>query len=63
MMRVKILLILVLIGAAFVSSTVGTLSNYTSESSFSVEVAADLSKDNQRNEANQVQEQAIIDMK
>ncbi len=39
-MRIKALLILTLISAIFVSSTVGTLSGYNAETSFGLDVVA-----------------------
>jgi len=42
--RIKALLILTLISAIFVSSTVGTLSGYTAETSFGVEIVTEPQK-------------------
>lgn len=43
-MRIKALLILTLISAIFVSSTVGTLSGYTAETSFGLDIVAEPQK-------------------
>lgn len=43
-MRMKILLILLLLGAVFASLTVGTLSSYTAASSFGVSIGPDSGK-------------------
>lgn len=47
-MRIKILLILGLIGVIFVSSTVSTLSSYNTVSSFGVSISPDREKIQQK---------------
>jgi hypothetical protein len=55
-MRIKILLVLALLAALFVSSAVGTLAGYTSEASFGISVRPDSEKIRQNAGTPQAQE-------